>query len=32
EKMGGSWGIMADDIMAGIYTNIVLQIALRLVF
>jgi len=30
EAMGGSVGIMADDIAAGIYANITLQIALRL--
>lgn len=30
EDMGGSRGIMMDDVMAGIYTNIVLQIATRL--
>ncbi len=30
EDMGGSVGIMADDIAAGVYTNLVLQIALRL--
>jgi len=30
EAMGGSAGIMLDDVMAGIYTNITLQIALRL--
>lgn len=30
EDMGGSFGIMSDDIMAGIYTNLVLQVALRL--
>lgn len=30
EAMGGGLGIMADDIAAGIYTNITLQIALRL--
>lgn len=29
EDMGGGFGIMADDIAAGIYTNIVLQLALR---
>ena len=29
EDMGGSVGIMADDIMAGIYTNVVMHIALR---
>lgn len=26
EKLPGGWGIMADDILAGIYTNILLQI------
>lgn len=30
EELGGARGIMMDDIMAGIYTNIVLQIAIRL--
>ncbi|MBF0387466.1 MAG: phosphatidylglycerophosphatase A [Candidatus Omnitrophica bacterium] len=30
EDMGGSFGIMSDDIAAGIYANITLQIALRL--
>ena len=30
EDMGGSVGIMSDDIAAGVYTNIVLQVALRL--
>lgn len=30
EKIPGGTGIMMDDIMAGIYTNIVMQIALRL--
>lgn len=30
QKFKGSLGVMSDDIMAGIYTNIVLQIALRL--
>ena len=30
ERLGGSAGIMLDDIMAGIYTNVTLQIALRL--
>ena len=30
EKLPGGRGIMLDDIMAGVYTNIVLQIALRL--
>jgi phosphatidylglycerophosphatase A len=31
EGLRGSAGIMMDDLMAGIYTNIVMQIALRLV-
>ena len=30
EEMGGSAGIMLDDIIAGIYTNIVMHIALRI--
>lgn len=30
ERLPGSLGIMGDDIVAGIYTNIVLQIVLRL--
>ncbi len=29
QKLKGGWGIMADDIMAGIYTNICLQIVIR---
>jgi phosphatidylglycerophosphatase A len=32
QKMSGSIGIMGDDIMAGILTNIILQIALRFTF
>lgn len=31
EDMGGARGIMLDDIMAGIYTNIVLQVAVRII-
>lgn len=30
DKMSGSIGIMGDDIIAAIYTNIVLQVLLRL--
>jgi len=30
QDLKGSAGVMADDIIAGIYTNIVLQLALRL--
>ena len=29
EALPGGWGIMLDDVMAGLYTNIVLQIAIR---
>lgn len=31
EEMEGGWGIMLDDAMAGIYTNILLQV-IRLIF
>jgi len=30
ERLSGSLGVMLDDIMAGIYTNIILQLVLRL--
>jgi phosphatidylglycerophosphatase A len=30
ERLTGSIGIMSDDIIAGLYTNIILQIVLRL--
>ena len=30
QKLNGSAGIMSDDIVAGLYTNIVLQLGLRL--
>jgi phosphatidylglycerophosphatase A len=30
EAQGGGWGIMADDLFAGLYTNVVLQLAIRL--
>jgi phosphatidylglycerophosphatase A len=29
EKLPGGWGVMADDLLAGIYTNILLQIAVK---
>jgi phosphatidylglycerophosphatase A len=29
EAQNGGWGIMLDDCMAGVYTNIILRIALR---
>jgi len=30
EKLKGSVGIMSDDIVAGIYTNIIMQLAIVL--
>ena len=29
ESLPGGWGIMADDLMAGIYANLLLRVALR---
>ena len=29
ENLPGGWGVMADDVLAGIYTNIILQVAVR---
>ena len=29
EALPGGWGIMLDDVMAGLYTNIILHIAIR---
>ena len=26
ERLPGGWGIMADDVIAGVYTNIVLRL------
>ena len=31
QKLPGGWGVLADDIMAGIYANLVLQVVVRLV-
>ena len=31
EKLEGGWGIMLDDAVAGIYTNIILQVLTRLI-
>lgn len=28
EKLPGGWGVMGDDVLAGIYTNLILQMAL----
>jgi phosphatidylglycerophosphatase A len=30
QKLNGSAGIMGDDLMAGVYTNIILQVVLRM--
>ncbi len=30
EKLPGGWGVMFDDILAGVYANILLQIILKL--
>ncbi len=29
ENLPGGWGVMADDVLAGIYTNVILQVAIR---
>lgn len=29
EKIGGGWGIVLDDVLAGIFANIILQILIR---
>lgn len=29
EQLEGGWGIMLDDLVAGLYTNIIMQIAIR---
>ena len=26
EKLKGGWGVMMDDVLAGIYTNIIIQL------
>ena len=30
QKLRGGWGVMMDDIFAGLYTNIILQLFIRL--
>jgi phosphatidylglycerophosphatase A len=32
DKKSGGWNIMLDDVIAGIYTNVIIQIALRINF
>ncbi|WP_347156852.1 phosphatidylglycerophosphatase A family protein [Pontibacter chitinilyticus] len=29
EKVGGGWGVMLDDVVAGIYSNLILQLLLH---
>lgn len=31
ENLPGGWGVVGDDVMAGIYANLVLQIVLRVI-
>ncbi|OPX29975.1 MAG: hypothetical protein B1H06_00620 [Candidatus Cloacimonas sp. 4484_143] len=31
QKLPKGWGVMADDVMAGVYANIVLQISIRII-
>ena len=31
EKLPGGWGIVMDDVLAGVFANIILQIGLRIV-
>ncbi len=31
QKLPKGWGVMADDIMAGVYANVVLQIVIRVI-
>ena len=31
EHLHGGWGIMADDLMAGVYANLLVRLALRVV-
>lgn len=28
EKIGGGWGVMLDDVLAGVYSNLLLQVTL----
>ncbi|MFW5998563.1 MAG: phosphatidylglycerophosphatase A [Halanaerobiaceae bacterium] len=30
QKLPGGWGVMADDVLAGIFSNLILQILLRI--
>lgn len=30
QKLRGGWGVMMDDVLAGLYTNLILQLFIRL--
>lgn len=30
ESIPGGWGVMADDLLAGLYANVIMQVAVRL--
>jgi phosphatidylglycerophosphatase A len=30
ESIPGGWGVMADDLLAGLYANVILQVAVRI--
>ncbi|HHE37433.1 MAG TPA: phosphatidylglycerophosphatase A, partial [Candidatus Cloacimonetes bacterium] len=30
QKLPEGWGVMADDVMAGIYANLILQVLVRI--
>lgn len=32
QKLSGGWGVMTDDVLAGIYGNMVIQIVFRLIY
>jgi len=31
EQLQGGWGVMADDILAGVYVNLIMQIVFRII-
>jgi phosphatidylglycerophosphatase A len=32
EDLKGGWGVMMDDVLAGLYSNLLLQVLVRLIF
>lgn len=32
EELKGGWGVMMDDVLAGVYSNLLLQVLVRLIF